>query len=102
MVDTYHRHGDFFVCGWRLLPELRVAECLRCAPEDFGWEAELGLVGAIAIEASGDVGEVVVALTVVAAAAAVGGVADRAWEVRLRFWENEMGDRVDVPILGGP
>ena len=55
-----------------MLPELGVAECLRCSPEDFWWEAELGLVVAVAVQTGGDVGEVAVALTVVAAAAAVG------------------------------
>ena len=72
MIDTQHRHCNFFVCCRRLLPELCVTECLRCAPEDFWWEAELGLVAAIAVQAGGDVGEVVVALAIVAAAAAVG------------------------------
>ena len=51
---------------------------MRYAPEDFWWEVELCLVVAIRVEVRWDVGEVVEALTVVAAAAAVGGVADSA------------------------
>ena len=59
-------------------PEILGWESLRCAPEDFWGEVELGLVVAEGVEARWDVGEVVEALTVVAAAAAVGGVADGA------------------------
>ena len=76
VVDTQNGHGDFLTRCRRLRPEILVWESLRCAPEDFWWEAELGLVVAIGVEARWDVGEVVGAGAVVAAAAAVGGVAD--------------------------
>ena len=81
MVDAQHGHRDFFFRRWDLLPELRIAKRLRCAPQDLWREAELHLVVAVGIEARGDVGEVIVAVAVVAAAAAVGGVADRAWDI---------------------
>ena len=78
MVDTQHGHGDFLTQCRRLRPEILVWESLRCTPEDFWGEVELSLVVAKRVEARWDVGEVVEALTIVAAAAAVGGVADSA------------------------
>ena len=65
-------------------PVSLIRESLRCAPEDFGWEVELFLVVAEGVEARWDVAEVVKALAVVAAAAAVGGVADGAGNAKDR------------------
>ena len=83
-----------------------IAEGLRGAPEDFWREAELGLVGAEGVEAGGDVGEVVVALAVVAAAAAVGGVADGAMVIRGWVWVWEEGklekELWGLLVFGGP
>lgn len=103
MVDAQHGHGDLFRRRGDLLPELGVAKRLRCAPQDLWREAELDLVVAVGIEARGDVGEVVVAVAVVAAAAAVGGVADGAWALE-HVDEGVMltGNRWDSLILGGP
>ena len=61
-----------------------VWESLRYAPEDFWGEVELCLVVAEGVEARWDVGEVVEALAIVAAAAAVGGVADSAEKKKIR------------------
>ena len=67
---------------WRFGPEILGWEGLWYAPEGFWGEVDLDLVGAVGVEAREDVGEVVGAETVVAAAAAVGGVADGAEEER--------------------
>ena len=65
------------------------------APEDFRWEVQLCLVVAIGVEARWDVGEVVEALTVVAAAAAVGGVADSAENDKNRVLSPCVSERED-------
>ena len=75
MVDTKQSHRNLLFSSRDLGPEILIAKGLRGTPEDFGGQAELGLVGAEGGEAAGDVGEVVGAVAVVAAAAAVGGVA---------------------------
>ena len=75
MVDAQHVHHNFFSPCWGLLPELAVAERLWCSPERLLRKTKLGLVLAKGIKACGNIGEIVVANAVIAATAAVGGIA---------------------------
>lgn len=81
MVDTQKRHRDQLLGRGFALPELRVPEGLRHGPEGLLVEAELRLVGAVGVEAGGDVeeGGGRGGVAVVAAAVAVGGVAGGAF-----------------------
>lgn len=55
MIDTEQRHCDQLPGSGFAFPELGVPESLRHGPEGLLVEAELGLVVAVVIEASGDV-----------------------------------------------
>lgn len=78
MVITQQSHRDFFLRGRGSLPVILLGESLGDGPERFLREAELCLVGCKVVKAGGDVRNVVCAVTVVATAVAVGGVADGA------------------------
>lgn len=77
MIDTEQRRCDKLLGSRFALPELSVPEGLRHGPEGLLIEAELGLVVAVVVEASGDVEEWGWGggVAVIAAAVAVCGVA---------------------------